>query len=429
MNVYPMHQSVERLAFAMEKTWITLRQRLEGLTDEEFFWEPVPDCWTVHTDERGRWVIDYAMPDPEPPPFTTIAWRLVHLAACKVMYHEYAFGAAQLTWDDLPLPRTAAEATAWLEEGHSRLQGALSGLADADLEEERLTNWGERWPTWRLFWTLIHHDAHHGAEIGCLRDLYRATRRRRIALVPLGRTGLTVSRLSFGTAILGPLCQKMTPEAGGDLLARAFELGVTFWDTSDDYGTHPHVAAALRQVPREQVIIASKTNEPEGAVEGALRELETDYLDIMLIHGVGLDSVEKAREALRVLDRHRAQGRVRALGLSTHSAEVAHRAAGWPEVEVLLGIVNPTGTWGQDKQIEDGDITKMLDALEQAYTAGKGVYAMKVLGHGTLAHDAARAIHFASRLPYVHSLCIGMRNLDEVRKNLALLQTTDAEDL
>jgi len=171
------YQSVQWLAFAMEEAWSTLRRRLEGLTDEEFFWKPVPDCWTVHQDQSGRWVVDYAVPAPEPPPFTTIAWRLLHLAECKVMYHEYAFGPGRLTWEELPVPHTAAEAIAWLEESHRRLQETLAGLTDAELQEQRLTNWGDLWPTWRIFWTLIHHDAHHGAEIGCLRDLHRAMRR------------------------------------------------------------------------------------------------------------------------------------------------------------------------------------------------------------------------------------------------------------
>jgi hypothetical protein len=166
-------QMVALLAAEMDEAWETLRSRLEDLTDEEFFWEAVPDCWTVHPDESGRWVVDYADPAPEPPPFTTIAWRLVHIAACKIMYHEYAFGPGKLTWDELEIPHTAADAIAWLEEGHARLRAALDGLDDADLEEMRLTNWGEPRPTWRIFWTMIHHDAHHGAEIGCLRDLYR----------------------------------------------------------------------------------------------------------------------------------------------------------------------------------------------------------------------------------------------------------------
>ena len=166
-------QTVTLLIAEMDEAWETLHRRLEGLTDEEFFWEPVPGCWTVHPGESGRWVVDYAIPDPDPPPLTTIAWRLVHIAACKIMYHEYAFGPGQLTWDELDYPHTAADAIAWLEEGHARLRAALDDLSDADLEEMRLTNWGESWPTWRIFWAMISHDLHHGAEIGCLRDLYR----------------------------------------------------------------------------------------------------------------------------------------------------------------------------------------------------------------------------------------------------------------
>jgi uncharacterized damage-inducible protein DinB len=171
-----MQHIVELLAAQMDEVWARFWNRLEGLDDDEFFWEPGPDCWTVHQDEGGRWWIDYQDPAPEPPPFTTIAWRLVHVAACKVMYYEYAFGEARLTWDELRIPHTAASAIAWLEESHARLRAVLDTLSDADLGVPRATNWGDRWPTWRILWTMIDHDAHHGAEIGTLRDLYRATR-------------------------------------------------------------------------------------------------------------------------------------------------------------------------------------------------------------------------------------------------------------
>lgn len=166
-------RTVALLAVEMEEAWQSLRPRLEGLTDEEFFWQPVPDCWTVRPDESGRWVVDYAIPNPDPPPFTTIAWRLVHVATCKIMYHEYAFGPGKLTWDTIEIPHTVADTIALLEEGHARLRTALDGLGDPDLEEMRLTNWGDSWPTWRIFWAMIGHDLTHGAEIGCLRDLYR----------------------------------------------------------------------------------------------------------------------------------------------------------------------------------------------------------------------------------------------------------------
>ena len=166
-------QTVNLLLAEMDEAYQTLRQRLEGLTDEEFFWEPVPSCWTVHLVEEGRCWIDYVDPAPQPPPFTTIGWRLAHVATCKVMYHEHAFGPRKLTWDDLEYPHNAASAIALLEEGHALLRADLEKLTDADLDEMRLTNWGEQWPAWRIFWAMISHDQHHGAEIGCLRDLYR----------------------------------------------------------------------------------------------------------------------------------------------------------------------------------------------------------------------------------------------------------------
>ena len=166
---------VDLLRQEMAEVYDRLCLRLDGLSQDEYFWEPVPGCWTIHPDDRGVWVADYDEPDPVPPPFTTIGWRLVHLADCKVMYHEWAFGPRRLTFSDLPGPTSVAEAVLRLREGHALLHADLGALDEADLDTPRLTNWGEEWPTWRIFWTMIDHDAHHGGEIGCLRDLYRET--------------------------------------------------------------------------------------------------------------------------------------------------------------------------------------------------------------------------------------------------------------
>lgn len=169
------NQRVILLATEMDEAWEALSSWIDGLKDSEYFWEPVPSCWTVHSNKEGHWIVDYKKPQPDPSPITTIAWKLVHLASCKIMYQEYAFGEGKLTWDELPIPHNASEAISWLEEAHSQLRRELDNLKDADLEEMRPTNWGEMWPTWRIFWTMISHDLHHGAEIGCLRDLYRLT--------------------------------------------------------------------------------------------------------------------------------------------------------------------------------------------------------------------------------------------------------------
>jgi hypothetical protein len=168
-------RSVTLLIKEMDDAWNALCSWVDGLTDPEFFWEPVPGCWTVHAGENGRWIVDYESSPPDPLPFTTIAWKLYHLASCKIMYHEYAFGDGKLRWEDLQVANAATEAISQLTESQAVLRTSLNDLHDDELEKSSLTNWGERWPTWKIIWTMITHDLHHGAEIGCLRELYRAT--------------------------------------------------------------------------------------------------------------------------------------------------------------------------------------------------------------------------------------------------------------
>ena len=171
-----MSGRIELLSTELDAAYRMIRDRVDGLTDAEFWWEPVADAWTVRPTERGSWAADYEEPDPDPAPFTTIGWRLVHVAECKLMYQEYAFGDARLTWSELDSPHTAAAAVAAVDDGHELLIATLRSLDDDALDRTVPTNWGERWPAWRIFWTMIHHDLWHGGEIGALRDLYRTWR-------------------------------------------------------------------------------------------------------------------------------------------------------------------------------------------------------------------------------------------------------------
>jgi hypothetical protein len=88
------------------------------------------------------------------------------------MYHEWAFGPAQLTFPDLVTPSTAAGAIEMLENGQRLLRDDLAQLSEAQLDEPRKTNWGELWPAWRILWAMGDHDAFHAGAIGYLRDLY-----------------------------------------------------------------------------------------------------------------------------------------------------------------------------------------------------------------------------------------------------------------
>jgi hypothetical protein len=163
---------VPMLLRMLDEAYNRLHDRLDGLSDDEFFWQPVADCWTIYQVDSGRWTYHYAEPDPDPAPVTSIGWQLVHVASCKLMYHEWAYGPARLTWPELDIPHTAAGAVALLESGQALLRGDLQGLSEAQLDEPRSTNWGERWPAWQIFWRMIDHDSLHGGAIGHLRDLY-----------------------------------------------------------------------------------------------------------------------------------------------------------------------------------------------------------------------------------------------------------------
>lgn len=239
--------------------------------------------------------------------------------------------------------------------------------------------------------------------------------------VPLGASGLPVARLCFGTAYLGPLSDRLSAQDGAALLLEALRQGVSFWDTSDDYGTHAHVREALRQVRREQVVVASKTRQPAGAVARILAELDTAYLDVLLMHEVSLHQIREAQAALESWQLEVERGRLRAVGLSTHSARVIHLAAGWPELDVLMVPINEHGVLTPDTQIEDGKIDDVLRAVGRAWERGKGIVAMKVMGCGALAGDPAAAMAYAAGQPHVHSLCIGMRNGEQIAENVRLL--------
>ncbi|GAA1580178.1 DinB family protein [Kribbella sancticallisti] len=155
---------------------------LAGIQEDEFFWEPVAHCWTVHdrserraahADGAGRWVIDYEIPEPSPAPVTTIAWRTVHIGAVNYLYWDYAFGPATASFD-LEMPGDADTAIVWLQASQRPLVEALSNLPTDDaLDDQVPTNWGELMPVSRIFTTLVNEQVHHGAEISLLRDLYR----------------------------------------------------------------------------------------------------------------------------------------------------------------------------------------------------------------------------------------------------------------
>jgi hypothetical protein len=164
-----------------------LRGRLDGLPDDEYFWEPAPGCWSVRPrgagtapvqGGAGAMTIDFAMPEPDPPPFTTIAWRLGHVIVGVLPVRNAAhFGRAEIDYQSFEYATTAADALAQLAAEYAAWMSGVESLG-----EERLARpCGEAEGPWadRSMAELVLHInrevIHHLAEVCLLRDLYLHT--------------------------------------------------------------------------------------------------------------------------------------------------------------------------------------------------------------------------------------------------------------
>lgn len=161
-----------------EFAWARLRDRLEGLSDDELFWEPVPAAWTVRRGADGSWEVDGGGggPGPTPAPVTTIAWRIVHVGGGALGgFTGVRFGTG---WPDIraELPTTAARAIPYLESRYRGWVDALAALDDVGWTAPLGEAWGEYAAdsTVDLALHVLDEFIHHGAEIALLRDLYRA---------------------------------------------------------------------------------------------------------------------------------------------------------------------------------------------------------------------------------------------------------------
>lgn len=166
-----------------DEAWKRIRARIDGLGDEEYFWEPTQGCWSIRQRDDGTWMADWPLPRPEPEPFTTIAWRLWHLID---MYGEdrapqWLGVPAQgtpigLDDPDGAPPATAADAVALLERAHERWDAHLSLAQNERLNEPVGTVAGPQYADRTRAAYILHmldEFIHHGAEIALLRDLWR----------------------------------------------------------------------------------------------------------------------------------------------------------------------------------------------------------------------------------------------------------------
>ena len=246
-----------------------------------------------------------------------------------------------------------------------------------------------------------------------------ATRKHAYDTVYLGPDKVKLSRLAMGTGTSGfGGASNQTRQLGtggvADLFWFGYDNGVTFWDSADQYGSHPHLKEALENVPRDKVTILTKTHaRTAGQMRKDLdryrREIGTDYIDIVLLHAMRDGNwPEQRKGAMEVLSEAREKGVIGTHGTSCHTLAALKTAAATPWVHVDLARINALG------EKMDSDPATVISVLKQMKRAGKGVIGMKILGEGVMRHRVSEALAHVLALDCVDCFTIGAENRDEL---------------
>jgi aryl-alcohol dehydrogenase-like predicted oxidoreductase len=246
----------------------------------------------------------------------------------------------------------------------------------------------------------------------------------------LGKTGIKTSRLAMGTGTVGSGHHSNQTALGlkglSQLLLNGYDHGLRFFDAADSYGSHPHVAEALKHVQRDQVTVLTKTWARDPATARAdldrfRKELGTDYLDICLMHCLTEgDWTERYRGVMDVFSEAKEKGIIRAHGCSCHSIEALRAAAKSPWVEVDLARINPIGSH------MDADPASVVSVLREMRAAGKVVIGMKILGQGDMRTRQDEALKYALSLDVLDAFTIGAESTAEQEDLIRRIERTVA---
>ncbi|MHC4701604.1 MAG: aldo/keto reductase [Planctomycetota bacterium] len=263
--------------------------------------------------------------------------------------------------------------------------------------------------------------------------------------VALGKTGLKLSRLGFGTGSKGGSIHRgLGNKEFTRLLRYAYDQGITYIDTAQNYKTHEMVREAIKGLPREKLFIQSKMpgvpDKPLEVLDRYRRELGVDYIDSLLAHvTVKADWDESRKRVLDALAEAKDQGIIRAHGVSCHSLPALTKAAELDWVDVNLVRINPRGVFMDTPEVvwnAESDVTH-LPAVQQRMRImrrnGHGVIGMKIIGNGdfTTPEERERSIRFAMQSGLVDAVVIGFKNTAEIdeailRINRALAQMAES---
>jgi 1-deoxyxylulose-5-phosphate synthase len=264
---------------------------------------------------------------------------------------------------------------------------------------------------------------------GCAESNASASIRRANDVIEISPAKIKVSRMGVGTGTYGAGHESNQTRGLGingvaDMLCAAYDKGIILWDTADAYGTHDAIKVALKKVPREKVTIMTKTDawtadKTKADIDRFLKELGTDYIDILLLHTRMSPTWDKDdKGSMDVMAEAKEKKILRAVGISCHSVETLQVASKNPWLDICMVRLNPAG-----ERMDDSPEV-VLPIVKQAKANGKGTIGIKVLGEGSLTggkeHDDA--LRYALTKDALHAFSIGCESLKEVTDNIARIE-------
>lgn len=248
--------------------------------------------------------------------------------------------------------------------------------------------------------------------------------------IQLGKTDIWVSPVGCGVLPMGPGQLALPVDEGAELICYALSKGINFIDTAQYYRTYPYIRRALEMLEGRSAkacracarpVISSKTlaSDYDGAYSAILEEcksLGVPYIDIFLLHEVRSGQFAMRQGAWRALMAAKAEGLVRAIGVSTHHVDVVEELTWVPACDVIFPLINYAGM-GIRRGRSAASCADMAAAIAAARGAGKGIYSMKALGGGNLAAHYCEALDYVFGLDCIDSVMLGFgcrRDIDDV---------------
>ena len=246
--------------------------------------------------------------------------------------------------------------------------------------------------------------------------------------VTLGKTGLKMSRLGIGTGSRGGSIQRALGQDGFTRLIRyAYDQGITYIDTAQNYRTHTMVREAIKDLPREKLFIQSKMpgvpEKPLEVLDRYRRELGVDYIDSLLTHCATTSNWdEERRRVLDALEEAKDKKIILAHGVSCHSLPALTKAAHLDWVDVNLVRINPQGAhidtpaevW--DAMSDRSHLPPVLAQMKVMRQNRHGIIGMKLIGNGDFTDPAERekSIRFTMQSGLVDAVVIGFKSTAEI---------------